>query len=229
MQIQAHEMTWCVSKGMRRTGSADCLPGLQHSPIARTSSCGSIGGTRSITRSDSFKTILESVNDNLSPLHNFMSAAAVGGKMVKSKLGKDATLFTGIESAICDVVTAENARVGLLVTLNLKEFKGPRLPGDTGAGCLFEDHFGDGLSWRVRWIQTNTWNVYLTGDGGEHDLLLGTAQAEPWDSDCFLRKGRMPSFFFCTPLALTREDRAVVYDASSPRSRIFLPKEEDMI
>jgi hypothetical protein len=27
---------------------------------------------------------------------------------------------------------------------------------------LVEDHFGDGGMWRVRWLMTNAWGVYLS-------------------------------------------------------------------
>ena len=141
-------------------------------------------------------------------------------------------LFGGVEDALDSYVTAESAQVGQLVTLNLKEFKGkgiPRFPGDTGPGCLLEDHFGDGTMWRVRWITTNAWGIYSTGFEGEHHLMQGTALADEWDSECFTATGRMPSFFFCAPLGLTAEDRKSVHEHSSPRSRIFLPTEEDMI
>lgn len=145
------------------------------------------------------------------------------------------TLFDGIEEAFDglheELVSAETARVGGIVTLNLKDFKGEiaRFPGDTGPGCLLEDHFGDGLFWRVRWITTNAWGIYSTGFDGEFHLLHGSELADPWDSDCFVALGRMPSFFFAAPLALTAVDRKTVHDYSSPRSRIFLPGEEDII
>jgi len=124
-------------------------------------------------------------------------------------------------------VGKDNARPGLLVTLDLDSYLASgqcRFPGDDGPGTLLEDHFGDSSMWRVRWLHTNTWGIYHTGYHNEFHLLVGGESASKnFDSACFMQEKRLPSLFFCSPLASTPADRKAIYDTSSPRSRIFLP------
>mmetsp|Transcript_60261 Transcript_60261/g.160394 ORF Transcript_60261/g.160394 Transcript_60261/m.160394 type:complete len:157 (-) Transcript_60261:544-1014(-) len=66
-------------------------------------------------------------------------------------------------------VTPLNGRPGMLVSLDVDAFVAGslslgccRFPGDEGPGQLLEDHFGDGLMWRVRWLRTNCWGIYAS-------------------------------------------------------------------
>mmetsp|Transcript_60245 Transcript_60245/g.160303 ORF Transcript_60245/g.160303 Transcript_60245/m.160303 type:complete len:162 (-) Transcript_60245:526-1011(-) len=127
-------------------------------------------------------------------------------------------------------VTPLNGRPGMLVSLDVDAFVAGslslgccRFPGDEGPGQLLEDHFGDGLMWRVRWLRTNCWGIYATGYESQHHLLRGVDNArEGWGPEMFLIPGRMPSFFFCAPLPSLPEDRAALLDHASPRSRMLI-------
>mmetsp|Transcript_18673 Transcript_18673/g.42725 ORF Transcript_18673/g.42725 Transcript_18673/m.42725 type:complete len:107 (-) Transcript_18673:128-448(-) len=78
--------------------------------------------------------------------------------------------------------------------------------------------------WRVRWIYTNTWGIYNTGFEGQYHLWVGSEKdAPPIDPDLFMQKNRMPSFFFCCPVADSSEGIKTMHNLSSPRSRLFLP------
>ena len=187
----------------------------------------------SLVRTGSFGS-MTSLFDGLQHASVFLQAAT-GDAAAQGPGESGEALLDGLENAFDgkqeQFVTGDTAKVGGIVTLNLRDYKGviPRFPGDTGPGCLLEDHFGDGSFWRVRWISTNAWGIYSTGFDAEFHLLHGSELADEWDSECFVAPGRMPSFFFCAPLALTADDRKIVHDYSSPRSRIFLPEEADMI
>mmetsp|Transcript_60255 Transcript_60255/g.160351 ORF Transcript_60255/g.160351 Transcript_60255/m.160351 type:complete len:510 (-) Transcript_60255:526-2055(-) len=160
-----------------------------------------------------------------------MSFSSSTGEVDGPRLSREDSSSSSDDAAAEDLarhVTQQNGRPGMLVSLDVDAFVATpfgscRFPGDEGPGQLLEDHFGDGLMWRVRWLLSNCWGIYATGYESQHHLLLGTADARMgWDPEVFMAPGRMPSFFFCAPLPSLPEDRAALLDHASPRSRMLI-------